>query len=520
MSPVVNVEFGGNKLAAALAGQSNGLKTPDSQGNESEKPKATIHRLRPPEPVRMTRDDREFLPAALEILEQPPSPIRMSLIWVFAVFTIAALLWAWFGRIDIHAIAQGRIQPTGRTKVVQPAEGGKVVAIFVGNGSKVKAGDVLVELDSTDSSVDRDIVTSERHSALAEIARRRQALAIVASEELSPRAINFDKEIPELARKREEAMLRADITFLAAAKFSLESQIDERRAQQQRFHASVTERDKLVTLLAERVAMRQLLVDRQSGARAAVIDAMQQQQTEAATLASEIGQITELERAITSLRSRIAEGAAQFIMDQTQKLSEAEKRADKASQDLIKAQSKDNRTRLYAPVDGTVGQLAVSTKGQIVTSGQALLTLVPSDGSLEIEALIQNKDVGFVREGQEVTIKVEAFPFTRFGTLTGSVIHVSQDAMDEREAGTLADPIGSSRSSTNSSALNSTPRVQSLVFPTKISLTEFHIKTGDKSIPLTPGMAVTVEVKTGERRVIDYILSPLREVASEAARER
>lgn len=510
MSPVVNVEFGANKPD----------NPPIKNANSNERVKATVHQLRVPEPVRMTRDDREFLPAALEILEQPPSPVRMALIWVFTIFTIAALLWAWFGKIDIHAVAQGRIQPTGRTKVVQPLEGGKVIAVFVANGSKVKAGDVLVELDSTDSSVDRDIVTAELNNALAEIARRKEALAIVDSGELKPRAILFDKDVPEFVRKREDQMLRADITFVAAAKLSLESQIDERKAQQQRFQASVAERERLVALLAERVAMRQVLVDRQSGARAAVIDAMQQKQTEAATLASEIGQITELERAITSLQSRIAEGAAQFIMDQTQKLGEAEKRADKASQDLIKAQSKDNRTRLYAPVDGTVAQMAVNTKGQVVTTAQALLTLVPSDGSIEVEALIQNKDVGFVREGQEVSVKVEAFPFTRFGTLRGSVAHISHDAMDEREAGTLADPISGSRSSTNASALNSAPRVQNLVFPAKIALFDSHIKTGDKSIPLTPGMTVTVEVKTGERRVIDYILSPLREVTSEAAKER
>lgn len=510
MSPVVNVKFGAE----------NPANPPKNIANSNERNGAEIRKLRPPEPIRMTRDDREFLPAALEILEQPPSPIKISLIWIFAVFTVIALLWGWFGRIDIHAIAQGRIQPTGRTKVVQPLEGGKVVSVFVTNGSKVKAGDVLVELDSTESTVDRDIVTGERNGALAEVARRTEALTIIASGKLEPKPIIFSEDIPDIVRKREEAMLRADIAFLAAAKLGLESQIEERKAQQQRFRSSVIEREKLVALLAERVAMRQLLVDRQSGARAPVIDAMQQQQTEAATLASELGQITELERSIDSLRSRIAEGGAQFIMEQTQKRGEAEKRADKAIQDLIKAQSKDNRTRLYAPVDGTVAQLAITTKGQVVTSGQALLALVPSDGAIEVEALIQNKDVGFVREGQEVTIKVEAFPFTRFGTLNGTVMRISQDAMDEREAGTLADPTAGARGGGNSSILNPAPRVQSLVFPATVSLADTHIKTGDKSIPLTPGMAVTVEVKTGERRVIDYILSPVREVTSEAARER
>lgn len=473
---------------------------------------------RVPEPVRMRRDDREFLPAALELLEQPPSPIRIALIWVFAAAVVVALAWAWFGRIDIHAVAQGKIQPAGRTKVVQPLEGGKVAAIFVENGSKVKAGDVLVELDSTDTGVDRDLVAAERAGALAEAARRRAVLDIVASGQLLAREISFPEGVSEPIRLREQAMLSADITHIAAAKSSLESQIAERSAQQERFRASVVEREKLVTLLAERVAMRQLLVDRNAGARAPVIDAMQEQQKEAANLAAEAGQIVELDRAIASLRQKIAEATAQFVMDQTQKSAEAERRAEKAEQDLIKARSRDNRTRLYAPLDGTVAQLALTTKGQVVTSGQPILAIVPANAGLEIEALIQNKDVGFVRPGQAVTIKVEAFPFTRFGTIDGKVTRVSEDAVEEREASALAD--AASGKSANASMLSATPQVQSLVFPATIALEQTVIRTGDKAIPLTPGMSVTVEVKTGDRRVIDYVLSPIREVSSEAARER
>lgn len=466
------------------------------------------------------RAETEFLPAALEIIEAPASPIKLALIWFIALLAAAAVAWGCYGFIDIHAVAQGRIQPSGRAKVVQPAEAGRVRTLFVGNGARVREGDPLLELDSTDTGADLDAIRAEVETEQAEIARRRMAIDAVRSGQDGQVIIPFPREVSPRVQAREQATLDAELLALAALRKGLQAQIAERSAQVQRLKASITEREALTGALAERVRMRQALVVRNAGARAAVLDAIQEHQKEAAILASERGQIAELGAAIDTLRQKSAEQTAQFVADQTQKLLDIERRAEKASAELIKAASRQNRTRLVAPVSGVVQQLAVNTEGQVVGAGQPLMTIVPADDRLEVEAFLQNKDVGFVVPGQRVMLKIEAFPFTRFGVVEGEVVQVSRDAIDEREATGLSDVVSASRGSQNQSALGSTPRIVNLVYPTTIALTRTAIEVAGVDVRLLPGMAVTAEIRTGERRLVDYVLSPLREVASHAAHER
>jgi hemolysin D len=502
--------------------QGKGPTQASNQPKQPPKPKGWRRFIPIPATLQMQREDQEFLPAALEILEQPASPIRIALIWLVCAAAVVGLLWSWFGHVDIHAVAQGRIQPGGRSKVLQTLEPGRVVAINVVNGSRVKAGDVLIELDATETGADKETMAAELDNASAEAAHRRTALAILASGgggRLSSRTISYPSAVGPAARNREQQALDADIGKLSSAVASLQSQLQERRAQQQRLQSSLVERDKLLKLLTERASIAQKMLEAEAGARVAVMDAIQEQQKEAATIASERGQLIELDAAISSLRAKVSETLSEFKDMQTTKLNEAERRAEKASQEVIKTRSKDSRTRLVAPISGAVQQLAVTTQGQVVNSSQPLLMLVPADNVLEVEALVLNRDVGFIRPGQEVTIKVEAFPFTRFGTLDGTVVRVSEDAIDEREAAGLSDPSNATKTP-NASVLSPTPKVQNLVFPATIKLAKNTISMGGKEVPLSPGMAVTVEIKTGDRRVLDYLLSPIREVGSEAIRER
>jgi hemolysin D len=477
-----------------------------------------------PATLKMQRDDQEFLPAALEILEQPASPIRIALIWFICVVAVVGLLWSWFGYVDIHAVAQGRIQPSGRSKVVQSLEPGRVVAIRASNGSRVRVGDILIELDGTETGADSNATKAEFDNATAEVARRKVALMIVdeakgIAPRLSTRKIRFGDAVESAAQMREQQALDAEMNKLSTMVASLQSQLQERRTQQQRLGSSLLERGKLLKSLTERVGIAQRMLEAEAGALITVMDANQELQREAATIASERGQILELDAGISSLRAKIDENLGEFKELQTSKLNEAVRRADKASQEVIKTRSKDNRTKLIAPINGTVQQLAVTTIGQVVNSSQPILVVVPTDDVLEVEALILNRDVGFVRSGQEVAIKVEAFPFTRFGMMEGKVIRISDDAIDEREAAGLSDPSNTTKSP-NTSVLSPTPKAQNLVFPATIKLNTSSIRMGDKDVPLSAGMAVTVEIKTGGRRVLDYLLSPIREVGSEAIRER
>jgi hemolysin D len=264
--------------------------------------------------------DREFLPAALELLETPPSPIRVAAIWLICAAFATALAWSYLGWLDIHAIAHGRIQPSGRSKIVQPLEPGKVIAIAVENGSRVAAGDVLVELDPTESGADRMALMRELDATRAEAERRRVAVAAAGKNDFEPPGIAFPEATGESIRVREERVLAADLTQLASNRSSLMAQHAERAAARDRLNASIAAREKLLALTKERVDMREGLISKGASSRALVIESLQQYETHATTQVSEQGQLAEAIASLATLERKIEEVMFQFIADQVQKL--------------------------------------------------------------------------------------------------------------------------------------------------------------------------------------------------------
>lgn len=509
--------------AGSAAEPSNAVSKAATRLITAARPKSAVAGA-PPMPGEITRGydpvDREFLPAALELLETPPSPVRMAGIWLICTAVTVALAWSYFGKLDIHAVAQGRIQPSGRSKVIQPVEAGKVVAILVENGSRVKAGDVLLELDPTETGADRQSQTRDLESARAEAARRRVAIAVARDPAggLVPKPIPFDATISDAVRDREVLVLVSDLGQLKSTRSNQVAQLAERQATRDKLKASIEARAKVIALAKERVDMRTTLNDQGSLSRALVIEVLSQYETQLTQQITEKGQLIETEAAINTVASKIDEVISSFVSDQTGKLAEAERKADRISQDLVKATAKNERATLRAPIPGTVQQLAVSTVGQVVGGGQSLMTIVPSDGPIEIEAMIQNQDIGFVEPGQDAVIKVEAFPFTRYGAIAGKITRVSRDAVEERDALAMSDPMTAARP--GGASLGAGNKGPSLVFPATVRLEKSSINIDGKDIPLSPGMAVTVEVLTGQRRALDYVLAPLREVTSNSGRER
>jgi len=462
------------------------------------------------------RDDMEFLPAHQEVLQRPTSPMAVTILWAICLMFAAALTWSWLAKLDIHAVATGRVQPNGRSKLVQPFDPGIVTVIHVQNGTTVKAGDLLLELDPTDARSVAETASRDLEAIDAEISRRRTAIIAVRADQQSI-ATDFPPQVTQSVRAREETALAADLGQYFSSKASLQAQLAEKDALKIRFSSSTAAREKLMAILKQRVEMRELLLQRDAGSKASLLDALQPYQEQATSLAYEQGQLIEAEAGIVSLVRRIEQLTNEFVAQQIQKVTEAEQKRDRLKQDLIRAQLKETRTRLTSPIDGTVQQLAVTTVGQVVTSGQPLMIIVPSEGRIEVEALVPNRDIGFIRVGQEAVIKLEAFPFTRYGTVAGKVVRVSRDAIDDRDAGTASDPTTAGRALAPASGAVKT---QNLVFPVTIELAKLSIWADTKEVPLTPGMMATVEILTGDRRVIDYLISPLREVASTAGRER
>lgn len=463
-------------------------------------------------------DHLEFLPANLEIIETPPSPKASWLLWCLCGLLAVAIGWSWFASLDIYAIARGRVQPSGRSKVVQPLESGKVLQIAVANGARVKAGDLLIELDPTDSRADRNTYLSQREWLDAEIVRRSAAVKAVQDDVAKPDLV-FPTTVSELIQTRERAALYADLAQFRSARDSLSAQSEVIRATKKRLEGSIAARQKLIASLRERLKMKEDLVARDSGTRASVLEALQVVQNEETNLAYDQGQLLEAGAQLEANDKKIAQLSEEFVAKQTQEYLDSQRKRSDVQETLIKAEAKEGRTRLTAPIDGTVQQLAVTTVGQVVTTGQPLMVIVPASDKLEVEALVENSDIAFVRPGQEATIKVDSFPFTRYGILHGTVTRVSADAVDQREAGMTGAAVASSRGA-NASSVSSVPQMQGLVYPVVIELSKLSIQADGKDVPLTPGMTVTAEVRTGSRRVIQYLLAPLWETTSQAGLER
>lgn len=457
--------------------------------------------------------DAEFGPDAEVLLASPPSPIHMRLMIILCALVLALIVLAAVGHIDIYAVAPGRIQPAGRSKVIQPLETGRIIAVHVINGTRVKQGDLLVELDPTESAADRAASAAQLESLKAEAARRLSALAAAKAGEAGVPEIRFDAAISPAVRAREQAVLAADLSQLRSEVESVRSKIAEVLTRQKALHGTIAAQEQLVSALRKRVEMREALVERQLGAQANVIDAQQELGEQTTILANQKGDLLQTESAIPSLKKEQELLVARFIGQNTQALATAQARSDELAQNLVKASARVGHTLLTAPITGTVQELSITTIGQVVAPGQHLMTLVPESAELEAEALVSNSDIGFVEVGQRAVLKIDTFPFTRYGTLTGTISRVSHDAVYARDA--LA-PAGSPTIAQTAEH----DAVRDFVFPVTVVLDRSSMTIDGRAVRLVPGMSAQIEIRTGERRLGEFFFSPLVQVVSEAARER
>ncbi|WP_266064291.1 HlyD family type I secretion periplasmic adaptor subunit [Brucella intermedia] len=474
------------------------------------------------------RQDMEFLPAALEILETPASPVRMAFLWFICALAAAALTWGWFGKFDIVATAQGKIQPAGRVKIIESLESGKTKVVAVRNGDVVKAGDVLVALDDTEIIADETAKLGTLNALRAEIIRRTALLSVLDEwkahgiwnryERAVIPSLSFHDDIPANLRQREQAVFGADLRGIIASFDSLSAQRLQRQAEIDGLKEAIKAQAALVETLNERVTMRSKLVQSSSGSRAQVIDAMQEHQEADSALADKKAQLKTAEAALDVATTEGTKLLETVAAENASKKLEAERNSDELEQEVIKARKRRELMTITSPIDGTVQLSSITTVGQVVAPNTELMRVVPADARLEIEAFLPNKDIGFVEVGQPAIIKVEAYPFTRFGILEGHVIRVSADAIPEPDAQQMESTITQNARSTIPTG--NVPRVQNLVFPVTIGFNATTLMVEGRPMPVAPGMSVTVEIKTGQRRILEYLFSPLTQIASEAMGER
>lgn len=435
--------------------------------------------------------EAEFLPAALALQEQPISPAPRIAMWLIVSFFIIALLWAYFGKTDITATAQGKIIPSDRTKVIQPFETATVKQILVKEGQAVKAGQVLVALDYTIAQADNTRTTSDLAYARLKAYRAEYILAKLSGKRLpriDPQQISND-----LFNESQNG-LTSQLNEYQSRLSTYDAEIARRQAEINSSTAQVTNLEKIVPIAQTRAHDFKQLKDENYASRHEYLAYEQARLEKETELDRQQGQVKELRAALNETRTQRAQFSAEFRKSTMDSLNEAQQQIETLEQEGIKTAQRQALTTLKSPVDGTVQQLAINTVGGVVTPAQALMMIVPKNNPLQVEAFILNKDIGFVSEGQTAEIKIETFPHSRYGTIDAKVLSISHDAINDEKLG--------------------------LVYSSLIRMDKSSINVDGKQVNLSPGMAVTVEVKTGQRRLIEYFLSPLIQNTKDSLHER
>ncbi len=432
------------------------------------------------------RLETAFLPAALEIQETPPSPAGRAIIAVILLSFCLSLAWATWSEVDIVSVSQGRIIPSGHSKTVQSLEIGTVRAILVSEGQSVRAGDVLIELDPSAARADVERLKSELATAGREIGRYRQLGDWLSGAEAGP--------IVEQQTASADALLTGHWREFQDRIAVLERERDRRRAEQQRSQQQVEKLKAILPIVSRKAKDRKGLAVQKLLPEQHYLEAEQDRLEMSHDLRSHQGHVAELEAGIRELEARVEFAKSEFRRQVLERHEEASRRQAAVRQELIKAETRTRAHTISAPVDGVVQQLAIHNVGAVVTPAQELMVIVPQDGALEVEAFLENKDIGFVEVGQQAEIKIDTFPFTRYGTLAGRVVDLSNDAVADEHKG--------------------------LVYKMRVVMESSQVSVNGKPVALSPGMSVSVESKTGTRRMIEFFLSPLLRYADESVRER
>jgi hemolysin D len=444
------------------------------------------------DPIQRTPEELAFLPAHLELAETPLSPAPRVSLWIIMGLFCVALLWACFGKLDVVAVAPGKTVTSSRTKIVQPAETAVVRRILVHDGQTVKQGELLIELDATATMADSRKAVEALISA--RLAAGRSAALVRAIDTATPPVIAPDSDLPAERFEATQRLALSEYAAFAAKKQSLEAMVAQKQAELGTVESAVVPLEQYLDISRTRVADYEKLLDKNYVPRQEYLQRKQERINAERDLAGQRSRRAELRSAIAGAQEELAVTVTDTRRQLLDELRQAREQIQQFEPEVARTAQRNALMQLRAPVTGTVQQLAVHTIGGVVTPAQPLLSVVPENDQMEVEATVLNQDIGFVRPGQRATIKIESFPYTRYGYVEGVVVSVSHDAFQDEKRG--------------------------LVYQARVRMKKTALVIDGVTVRLTSGMSLTAEINTGERRVIDYILDPLRRGLDESMRER
>lgn len=445
-------------------------------------------------------DPAEFSPPLIRLQDSPPSPLGRRVIHVLIGLLAALLLWSLLGRLDIVAVAEGKLVPHSYVKIVQPAEGGIVREILVREGERVAGGQVLMRMDTQLSEADRRILETDFY---------RKTLTLVRIDaELGQAEFRPGANAPAGLAREIEAQLKANRAALEAALAEERAKLEKARremAAAQQVKAKLAET--LPHYRAQDVAFEKLSKDGYAGPLMAS-DKKRERIEKEQEFATQEHVIASARASVAQSDMRLAQIAADHRRQLFAERNEIQGQVDKLEQERAKQAHREGLLELKASQAGVVKDIATHTAGTVVQPGTVLLTLVPQDDLLRAEVWVSNQDIGFVRQGQPVKVKLAAFPFQKYGMVEGTVEHVSADAAD-----------GNTQGQQNGGGEKGA-KPAPLTYRALVALKAMQLEQDSERLALTAGMQATAEILLGRRSVLEYLLSPVQKAWHEAGRER
>jgi HlyD family secretion protein len=441
----------------------------------------------------------DFAPAILRAQHENATPLPRIVLYIALALFGVMLAWACFGRLDIIAVAQGKLIPSSYVKIVQPAESGVLREILVGDGQEVKAGQVLLRMDTQVTDADQATVETDlllRRLQLRRIESEMAGVAFTAQPGERPDLIQQVSAQALANRRAYESQLESERAALAKSEQDLRAAMDmESRLKQ------------TVPIYQETEAAHQNLAKEGFISRLALLDKTRERIEKEQELKAQTHQVASLHAGIEQSRKRLAQITSTYRQQLQNERSEANGQRLKLEQESGKQAYRRNLMELRAPQDGIVKDLATHTAGTVVSPGTILLSLVPRNDPVKAEVWVTNEDAGWVEVNQKVKVKLTAFPFNKYGMVNGHVEYVSPDAAE------LPDTRERDRKDTREHVMPPSG------FRALVVLDSPYLERDGKKFQVTAGMVVSAEVNLGSRTVMEYLLSPVEKVSREAGRE-
>lgn len=434
--------------------------------------------------------ETEFLPAILEVTETPPSPTGRLVMWSILTLLVVGIAWAILGHINEVAVAPGKVIPTGQVKTIQVKNKSIVKEIHVKEGQHVEKGDTLVVMDPTSTDADYDSLNKRAAYYALDIQRLEAELN---GTSFSPKS-DPNLELKDITA--EQSLYQSRVSQHRAEMEAAANAVNQKQAALNAERVNLNKYDEMLEIAREKERRLIELSKENAISEFQLFEQTSQRINYEKTAAAQLDLINRAEAELSEAQAKLSNLDAAYKKDVMASLVESRKQYYALTEESKKADENQRLSTVVAPCSGTVYNLAVHTEGGVVTDAQPLMVIVPDGVELEFEVWAENKDIGFIKEGQEAEVKVATFNFQKFGMLTAYVDEISADSNSDK-----SDPEKNKR------------------FRLLLKLDENTLKE-NPDIHINPGMEVTAEIKIKEKRIIEFFLDPFRRYTHESLRER